>query len=432
MIGSRTGEYAVRAGTAIAALGAGLALINRITLRQLRTDTHTVIEPVTVCVPARNEADRLPDLIADLRAQQAVPRLRVLILDDASTDDTYRSALDAVGEDPRFTVVRNEIEPPDGWTGKNAACARLAELAGIDAPAMPGGATRHPSADGAGTWPGDAATTLRRIGAEQALAQTVSDEPGALVFLDADVRLRSTAIAAAVGELRRTGAALVCPWPVQRAESVAEALVQPLLCWSWAASLPVIAANRSLRPSTAVACGQFLVFDATAYRATGGHTAVADQVTEDLAIARQLRRAGRRTALVAGGRLAHTRMYRSSTEVDEGYSRWLWSAYGGRAGSTAVGAGAALAFWLPPLAAIFGRGRLRRIGILGYTAAVTGRLLARSTESGGRPSLADLTATLAHPISIAAYLRLSARSHRAHDRGTLVWKGRALSSRESS
>ena len=84
--------------------------------------------------------------------------------------------------------------------------------------------------------------------------------------------------------------------------------MQPLLCWSWASTLPIPLTDRGLRPSTAVSCGQFLVFDAAAYRAAGGHIAVATRVTEDLEVARALRRAGHRTAVVAAGRIANTRI----------------------------------------------------------------------------------------------------------------------------
>lgn len=379
---TRTGEFTVRAGTALAALGAATALLNRITVRQLHADAEVVPEPVTVCIPARNEADDLPLLIADLRAQQGVSDLGVLILDDASTDGTLDAAVAAIGDDDRFTVVRNEIEPPAGWTGKTAACTRLAELAGQDF--------------------------------------------GVLVFLDADVRLAPGALAAAVGELRWRRTGLVCAWPRQRAGSVIEHLVQPMLCWSWASTLPLALGNRTLRPSMAVACGQFLVFDAAAYTAVGGHAAVADRVTEDLAIARVLRQAGWRTELVAAGQLAQTRMYRGARELDEGYVRWLWSAYGGPAGSAAVGVYTGLAHWVPPLAALAGRGRVRRWGTLGYAAGVAGRLLARSTETGGPLTRTDTVAALAHPISVAASLGLSLRSHSARRRDRLSWKGRAL------
>ncbi|MBC7272418.1 MAG: glycosyltransferase family 2 protein, partial [Streptomyces sp.] len=278
------GRYLTWAGTGLAALGATTAAYNLVTLRTLPRQVSGVIEPVTVCVPARDEADRLPDLIADLRAQTGVPRLRVLILDDASTDGTYEAALAAVGGDDRFTVLRSAAHPAPGWTGKAAACARLA-------------------------------------------ART---DDAALVFVDADVRLTPQAVAAAVTELRKRAAGMVSAWPVQEAGSITESLVQPLLAWSWASTLPLGPANHSLRPSTAVACGQFLAVDAEAYRAAGGHGAVAASATEDLDLARAVRRAGRRTALVTAGPSARTRMYTGATELTDGYTRWLWSAYGGR------------------------------------------------------------------------------------------------------
>ncbi|MGW4094070.1 glycosyltransferase [Nocardia sp. NPDC004750] len=366
---------------AVAALGAGIALYNRITVRRLTNTPTTVIEPVTVCIPARDEADRLPELIGDLRAQVGVPRMAVRILDDASTDDTGAAARAAIDDDPRFTLLHSESDPVPGWTGKAAACVRLAE---------------------------EVSTPV-------------------LIFLDADVRLAPTALAAAVGALRARRAALVSPWPLQVAGSVAEALVQPLLCWSWASTLPVTAADRSLRPATAVACGQFLVFDNVAYRSVGGHTAVAGSVTEDLDIARTLRRAGHSTVLVAAGPLARTRMYRDAAELDAGYSRWLWSAYDGTIrGGAAVGLVAALAYWVPPAVAVFGRGAHRRAGLIGWLAAVAGRLLARSTETGGPLKPSDLSAAVAHPVSVAVYLLLWVRSHLARRRGTARWKGRPL------
>ncbi|MFF0498105.1 glycosyltransferase [Nocardia aobensis] len=379
-------EPIVTAGAIVAGTGCAVASVNLIAMRRLRAGATPVIEPVIIAIPARDEATRLPRLIADLRAQQGVSRMRIWILDDGSTDGTFPAAVEAIGDDDRFTVVAADTDPEPGWTGKTAACARLAELAGV----------------------------------------TADPPPGALIFLDADVRLRPQAIAAAVSELRRSGAGSVSPWPYQRAGSLAEALVQPLLCWSWATTLPVRPADRSLRPSTAVACGQFLVFDAAVYRAVGGHAAVAGSITEDLALARALRRAGHRTVLAAAGTLASTRMYRGAAEVDGGYTRWLWSAYGGPAGAVAVDTVAAVAYVLPALAALFGRGRIRRTGVIGYGLGVASRLLARSLESGTGPRGADIGAALAHPVSIGAYLQLSGRSWLLHRRGALSWKGRPV------
>ncbi len=376
---------ATRIGAGLAIGGAAVAAANAAALPRLHA--APVTEPVTVVVPARNEAARIGELVADLRAQRGLGTLRVLVLDDDSTDGTADVARRAFDGDGRFAVISSTGAPAPGWLGKTAACRRAAEHA-----------TRL--------------MDPRR--------------PGALVFLDADVRLAPDALAAAVTELRRTGAHLVSPWPRQDAESAVERLIQPLLCWSWFASLPVAVAARNTRPSMVVACGQFLVFDAAAYYRLGGHVAVADSFTEDLDIARALRRRGERTAVAAGQHLASCRMYTSATALRTGYTRWLWTAFGSPAGSAAVSAAAALAYLLPPAAALFGRGRTRAWGAAGYAAAVASRLTTRTVETGAGPGVRDVVDAVAHPASVVGLIGLTAASHRAHRRGRLQWKDRAV------
>ncbi len=289
----------------------------------------------------------------------------------------------------------NTAAPPPGWTGKSAACRRLAELAQVDSPAA-----------------------------------------DVIVFVDADVRLAPDAVWAAVTALRSSGAALVCPWPEQRTGGLAEWLIQPLLSFSWMSTVVVAAANRSLRPSLAVACGQVLVFDADAYRSIGGHESVASSATEDLDIARTLRRAGERTVVVSGAGFVECRMYRSWTELRAGYTRWLWSSFGGRPGAAGVLTFAAVAYLLPPAAAVLGSGRIRRAGTVGYLAGVAGRVGAAMSESAaadrGRVRAVDLLWMIAsaalHPPATAVFAGLVVDSHIRRARNTLSWKGRALPS----
>ncbi|MCQ4119034.1 glycosyltransferase [Rhodococcus tibetensis] len=354
---------------------------------RLRVPSRTITEPVTVCIPARNECRRLPALIEDLTGQRGVEDLWVLVFDDASTDDTAAIAEAAVAGDPRFTVVRSSDEPPPGWVGKPAACHRAREHA----------EALHP------------------------------DRGGLLVFLDADVRLQPGALAAACSALRDTGAGLVCPWPFQESVSIAEIAVQPLLAWSWAASLPVRLANRSLRPSMAVACGQFMVFDSAAYHRVGGHGAVVNSLTEDLDIARLLRRRGVSTHVVAAGGVATCRMYEDARALRSGYDRWLWTAFGSRWGAVTALGMAGSAYLLPPAALAVGRGRVRRWGAVGYLAAVTSRLCARALERGASPTATDVAGAMGHPFSVTATAALTVSSHLAHHRGRTSWKGRALS-----
>lgn len=366
----------VRAGALLAVIGAVHARVNARLLRRPCTAPPATEELVVVCVPARNEERTVGHLLDDLRAQVGVSRLRVLVLDDDSRD---RTASVARGAGVGAEVHSSQGPPPDGWLGKTAACAQLAELAW---------------ADGA---------------------------PDVLVFVDADVRLAPHALAASVQLLRRHRLALVSPWPTQVAGTVAERLVQPLQQWSWLTTLPLRVAERSRRPSLAAANGQLLVLDAGAYRAVGGHSAVAGEVVEDVALARVLRRAGHQTAPADGSALASCRMYNGAREVRDGYGKSLWTAFGSPAGAVVVLGLLGLAHVLPAAAALTGSGRARAWGALGWAAGADSR--ATAARTAGTPVWPD---SAAHPLSVLALAALTVHSHRAHRRGRLVWKGRQL------
>ncbi|WP_435532106.1 glycosyltransferase [Rhodococcus antarcticus] len=364
----------VRAGALLAVAGAVHARTNRRLLRRPLAAPPRCDEQVTVCVPARDEERTVGLLLGDLRRQVGVPRLRVLVLDDDSTDATAARARAGGAQ-----VTSSHGPPAPGWLGKPAACHRLAELA--------------------------------REGRT----------PDVLVFVDADVRLAPHAVAASVELLRRHRLALVSPWPTQLAGSVAERLVQPLQQWSWLTTLPLRVAEFSRRPSLAAANGQLLVVDAAAYAGVGGHGAVAAEVVEDVALARALRRAGHRTAPADGSTLARCRMYDGAREVRDGYGKSLWTAFGSPAGSAAVLALLGLTQVLPAVAALAGSGRTRAWGLLGWAAGADSR--ATAARTAGTPGWPD---SVAQPVSVLVLAALTVHSHRGHRRGALTWKGRQL------
>ena len=362
-------------GTTTAVALAALTAVNLRHFRRPDPAAPRVAERVSALVPARNEAAHIGETVRSLLGQDGIDDLEVVVLDDGSSDDTA-AILDAIA-DPRLRVLHEpDRDPPPGWLGKPWACARLA---------------RHATGS-------------------------------VLVFADADVDFGPHALRAAVAELREDRFALVAPYPRQLAITPLERLVQPLVTWSWLATMPLRWAERSTRPSLSAANGQFLVFDARAYADIDGHAAVRGDVLEDIGLMRALKRAGRRTATVDGSHLATCRMYDDANGVVDGYAKSLWAAFNGPMGSIAVNMLLALAYVVPPLAIIVGPGRrTRAVGALGYLAGVTSRaLVARRTGEREFPDCA------AHPVSIVAFITLNAVSWRRHRRGTNAWKGRSV------
>ncbi len=360
-----------RTGTALAVAGAAHAAWNGRRLRTPPVDPPPVAEPVAVLLPVRDEAHRVEPCLRSLLRQTGVRDLRVLVLDDGSTDGTAEVVRRVAGADPRVTVL-DGAPLPDGWWGKPWACQQLADAA---------------------------------------------DDATVLLFVDADVVLAPHAVASSVSLLRWGGLDLVSPYPQQVAESVAERLVQPLLQWSWLTALPLRAAEESSRESLAAANGQLLVVDAAAYRRAGGHGAVRDAMLEDVALLRAVKRSGGRGTVADGTALASCRMYDGWPALRDGYAKSLWSAFGSPTGAAVVVATLAVAYVVPPLAALRGS----RVGLAGYAAGVAGRVVT-ARRTGGRvwPD------ALAHPVSVTVFGGLVGDSVRRHRAGSLTVRGRRL------
>jgi len=363
--------------TAIGAVSAAAGLVNTIrNLRVVRSPKLPAESPglsVSVLLPLRNEEHRARACLESLAAQDCG---EIVVLDDHSTDATVALVNEVLGGDPRLRLLIGTEEPPAGWLGKPWACQRLADAASGEI----------------------------------------------LVFVDADVVLAPTAVAAAVSMLTADHLDVICPYPRQLTSGWLGRLVQPLLQWSWLTTLPLDVAERSPRPSTAAGNGQLLIVDAARYRKAGGHSAVRTEVLEDVGLVRAVEAAGGRGGMADGTALATCRMYDSDAELVSGYTKSLWAAFGSPAGAAGVLAGLSLAYLVPPMAALVGGAPgVRLIGAAGYAAAVAGRwLVARRT---GQRQLPDV---FAHPGSVVAFTGLVLTSLRRRRAGTLQWSGRAV------
>ena len=236
---------------------------------------------VAVVIPARDEARNIGACVRSVLAT-TYPALEVVVVDDHSRDATGEIARALAAADGRVRVLANP-DLPDGWFGKQWACAN-----------------------------GAAATTA-----------------GIILFADADTRHTPDLLVRTIAFMTRERADLLSVVGQQVMGSFWERLLQPQVFGLLAARFGGAGSvNRARRAADVIANGQCLVVRRTAYEALGGHAAVRDKVAEDLALAQRAFRAGLRVRAVVGLDQLSTRMYESLPELVRGWGKNVFA--GGR------------------------------------------------------------------------------------------------------
>lgn len=226
--------------------------------------------PVSVVIPARDEALRLGPCLDGLRDDADVGE--IVVVDDCSTDGTGTLAQE------RGARVVTGAPLPEGWAGKAWALEQGLRAA-------------------RGEW---------------------------VVFLDADTRPRPGLVRALVAAARETGCDLLSAAPRFACDGMAErALHASMLASLVLRTGPTDVEGWQPRPERAIANGQCLVARRATIVEAGGWGLVGSHMTEDVAMARALRRDGRRLAFVDAADLLEVRMYEGLGETWTGWGRSL-------------------------------------------------------------------------------------------------------------
>src|SRR5947207_4051428 len=96
----------------------------------------------------------------------------------------------------------------------------------------------------------------------------------------------------------------------------------PVIFAELASTYPPKKVNDPTSP-IAAANGQYLLISREAYDAVGGHTKIAGDLLEDVAMARLVKSSGRKIFFRYGGDAVRTRMYRSFAQMKEGWTKYL-------------------------------------------------------------------------------------------------------------
>jgi cellulose synthase/poly-beta-1,6-N-acetylglucosamine synthase-like glycosyltransferase len=245
-------------------------------LPQIPQDLPTI----AVIIPAYNEAINIRDCVESV-LQSELPnpqKLQIWISDDESTDETKAIAQDLVAQNPRVHLIAVPPRPTQEiWMGKNWACT-------------------------------------------QAAAQAQGEY---LLFIDADVRLEKGAITAALVEAQTHSSDLLSCIPQILFTCLPERMAQPMMMRILIAGFNIGMVNDPTQPDTAFASGAFMLFRRQSYEQMGGHRALADNLVEDVGLARHTKAMGLNFRLVLGLNLVKVRMYSTLSALWEGWTKNL-------------------------------------------------------------------------------------------------------------
>ena len=272
-----TAGSVARRALLVVRLCAGAAALARLARAARRADpivaSSPVVDPgdarITVVVPARNEALRIePCLRAVVGASGVV---EVIVVDDQSTDDTA-----AIATRLGARVVTG-APLPDGWVGKPWALQQ-----GVDV-----------------------ATT------EWVVTFDADTEP------DAALPVALVARAEADGwDLLTAGGRFVCPTAGLQA-------LHPAMLATLVYRFGPPGGGRPTRPARTMANGQCTAFRRDALVQAGGFVGAASHLTDDIALARHLARAGWRVGFLDATALVRVRMHESATDAWRNWGRSL-------------------------------------------------------------------------------------------------------------
>jgi hopene-associated glycosyltransferase HpnB len=348
---------------------------------------------VVAVIPARDEADMLPETLPSLLAQKYAGELLVVLVDDSSSDGTAAVA-ESLGRGSGAGLRVVDGQPlPDGWAGKIWAMAQGVAAAG---------------------------------------------DCDYLLFTDADIAFEPGTVGALVRAAVTDDRALLSQMALLRADTGWERWLVPAFVYFFAQLYPFRRVGRP-RARTAAAAGGCMLVRRPVLAAAGGLDRIRDARIDDIALARLLKRppAGARCWLGFSTDVRSRRPYPRLAELWGMVSR---SAYTQLRYSpallAAVLAGLAWLYLLPPVAALGGLAALAAgasggpgaaaawcaaAGLAGWAVqAVTYVPVLRMYRLSGlrAPGL---------PLVALLYAGMTADSARLHHAGRGgAWKGRTI------
>jgi chlorobactene glucosyltransferase len=233
---------------------------------------------VSVLIPARDEEKNIGQCLDSLLAQ-TYGDYEIVVLDDQSSDRTGEIIAEYERRHPgRVRLVKGRPLAGDGWYGKPHAMQQLAE---------------------------------------QARGEY-------LLFTDADTVHGRESIAWAVTNMEWHEADCISGYVFQEMNTLGEQFIVPATYIMSAMVLPLWLIAALPAPGLSFAIGQMIMFRRRAFEAIGGYSRVRGKISDDLAIARELKKAGFREVFLDIRRHVRCRMYEGYRASFNGLSKNIY------------------------------------------------------------------------------------------------------------
>ncbi len=237
---------------------------------------------VSVLIPARNEAKNITKILQGL-LNQSHKNLEIIVYDDQSEDQTAEIIHRYSEADSRVKLIKGS-GLPDGWLGKNNACHQLSKEA----------------------------------------------QGQFLCFIDADVSVGKELISKSLELVRDKKLEMLSIFPQQILVSTGEKIVVPIMNFILLTLLPLMFVHKYKKFSSfSAANGQFIFIKSDIYKKYWLHEMHKNYKTEDIAIARFLKRQRHEIACLAGVDDIKCRMYNSFNQAVDGFSKNITDMLGG-------------------------------------------------------------------------------------------------------
>jgi chlorobactene glucosyltransferase len=250
-------------------------------IRKYSLPGHIVKNPplVSILVPARNEEKNIRRCINSL-TKQDYKNIEILILDDNSTDGTSGIVKNIIQRDPRVKLFSGK-PLKKGWLGKSWACHQLSRLA----------------------------------------------QGSFLIFTDADTLHYRDSISKNLAAMTANNLDGISVYPRQITVTFHERMTVPFIIFAILTFMPLVLIKYTKGPFFSTGIGQFFMFKKDAYEKMGGHEAVKSEILEDIHLSKQIKKAGFKYMVFDGNGSIYCRMYGNFSEVINGFTKFVCSAF---------------------------------------------------------------------------------------------------------